>query len=339
MQLRRWLRLCVAASMWTSGPACDGDSASAGSSRDLSLSEMDARDADAGSSDLESLDGSVTGEVTIESLDVSTTNSCVAFTDGTLKCWSRDGSRDFATEVEERGLRFTQVRVSEQVICGLLVGREGAACSTIGAISPWNFEVDARSIDTSAAACWVRLDRSLGCRDYSENTVLEESVPEGNDFLIVSNATNFACALRTSGEITCFGELPFPTIFRGEPPVGEYTTLSVSGRGGCGLRPDGSIGCFGHLEQAVSPPEGRFADVAWGNDRGCALDEDGRLTCWGEETEAAAAAPEIQALRFKLVSLYNSIACAVTTDDKVLCFGPDPVVDHVPEDIAHRFDD
>ncbi len=104
--------------------------------------------------------------------------------------------------------------------------------------------------------------------------------PEGM-FVSVSAGWGFACGLRPSGEVECWGINPLHEV---EPSEGPFVSVSAGVEHVCGVRPDGSAECWGESQRwrdAGSPPEGPFTGVAAGWFFTCGLRPGGDVECWG----------------------------------------------------------
>ncbi len=103
-------------------------------------------------------------------------------------------------------------------------------------------------------------------------------------FSLVSAGWGFACGVRPSGEVECWGMNRYAPYTESEIPSGVFSSVSAGVEHVCGVRPDGSAECWGESQrwrEAGVPPEGPFTDVAVGWSFTCGLRPDGDVECWG----------------------------------------------------------
>ncbi|MBA3502036.1 MAG: hypothetical protein H0T65_16855 [Deltaproteobacteria bacterium] len=101
-------------------------------------------------------------------------------------------------------------------------------------------------------------------------------------------------------------------------PTEPLTDFDIARHRGCGLRKtDGSIVCWNHLDDAgLTPPVGQFVEVALAGATACALGLDERVTCFGNEPLASP--PDA---RFRSIAVANGGICGITTAGTIACFG------------------
>jgi len=93
--------------------------------------------------------------------------------------------------------------------------------------------------------------------------------PPAGTFSAVSADEKYGCAIRSNGELACWGEAPLGA----KPPAGRFTRLHVRG-GGCAITAERSVRCWGVPTGWEAPP-GEYVDVALGPTR------EGSVMCWG----------------------------------------------------------
>jgi hypothetical protein len=91
----------------------------------------------------------------------------------------------------------------------------------------------------------------------------------------------------------------------------------------CGLRASGSIVCWGDLTNGQNAvPTGTFAQLESGTHTKCAVTPVGGMTCWGLYSDWAVIPPALPAgVTYKQVSVGFTMACAVRSDNTIVCFG------------------
>ena len=129
----------------------------------------------------------------------------------------------------------------------------------------------------------------------------------------VSGGWSHACALRTDGTITCWGENNYGQT---NSPNGQFTAISSGTIHNCALRSDNTITCWGRQTDA---PEGQFNSISAGHDHTCALRSDNTVTCWGDNTQHQTDAPEGQFNSKISAGKFHN--CALRSDNTVACWG------------------
>ena len=318
-------------------------------------------------------------------ISVGDFNACGLRLDGSLICWTADipdaeglppvaDRRAWApweaddASSPEVGQRFADISVGSGYACAL---RED------GSPVCWNFSgdrlppfgqtwpPDGRFVSVSASffhACGLREDGPPTCwgsllPHYDGGQAappggdrLQTALPADQRFIAVSNASDYACAIREDGAPVCAGSDSYSYY---APPEGEMlAAVSVSETLGCGLRENGSLVCwpdFGdferiwgdyvdYLPRAAPPPEGVFTAVSVGESQACALREDGSPACWAllEAPEDVDAAPPgwdsgttgmpPAGERFASVSVGEWQACGLRLDGSPVCWPLDDSV-------------
>ncbi|HYI35279.1 MAG TPA: RCC1 domain-containing protein [Thermoleophilaceae bacterium] len=153
--------------------------------------------------------------------------------------------------------------------------------------------------------CGLRQSGTLVCGQYLQ-------APSGSFTSVSVGEYGYACAVRVSGRLVCFGS-DYPS-----PPDGLFTQISASYGQACAIRRDGTVACWGqgHFGQSFSPPEGIFRQVSVGTHAACGVRPDNRVTCWNETSQHTWSGT------YKLVDSGSGIACALRTDDTARCAGP-----------------
>ena len=223
---------------------------------------------------------------TLRQVDVGQNHACMLDASGQVTCWGDDS----AGQVSDWGRwryqeqQFDQVSAGSFLTCGIL---------TDGSVSCWGYpeqdginrESDSRDYDvwlaSSDAATYT------GWVNTPPSTVLFRpgSLSVGN---------YHACAIKTNGELACWGKagdarLVIPTG-TGGAAITDWTMVEAGFAHACGIREGdpavagGSVVCFGRTShgRADGPSgAGPFIDVTLALYNGCALASDGSVECWG----------------------------------------------------------
>lgn len=150
--------------------------------------------------------------------------NCAIRVDGTLTCW---GTGTQVSVLNPPAGTYTQVEAGNSSAC---------AISSQGALTCWG---------------WDRFGQVSGNTDHINTDEFAYAVyTQPGTFKQVSAGDVTQCAIRTSGELWCWG-------LTGTPPAGSYVNVATFGGIKCAVRPDGVVDCWGHDEygQATPPPE------------------------------------------------------------------------------------
>jgi Regulator of chromosome condensation (RCC1) repeat len=136
--------------------------------------------------------------------------------------------------------------------------------------------------------------------------------PPAGEFSHLSAFDGYACAVRTDGELACWGaDETGETV----PPEGSFQQVQTGLHRACATRDDGRVACWG----ARATPRGKFHQVVGGDGPHlCALQADGTARCWGANDQGQATAP---CRRFTELSVGVSFSCGIRTDGAVECWG------------------
>ncbi len=148
-----------------------------------------------------------------------------------------------------------------------------------------------------AYSCGLRLDGSVECWEWMADMLRQPDkgsgdgwsedastlTPPGGEFTMVDAGWEYACGLRPSGGVECWGRNPAAGV---DPPEGEFTSVSVGIEHACALRPSEEVECWGRVRRGyrghfARPPEGPFTAIAAGDDHLCGLRSGGEVECWG----------------------------------------------------------
>ena len=183
-------------------------------------------------------------------------------------------------------------------------------------VSPTPREVVA--FDTADdSACWLLPDATVGCagRFGSPSPAgAFQSVAVGE----AAGSPDFACGVRSSGELACWGGCNGHDCGNIFPPEGVFKSVSLGYAHGCAIKIDDTVVCWGSVEPVGRgiPSPGTFRSLGGGDSVGhCGIRPDDTLDCWGE----------IQALPGAFQSFSMGIGsrgdfyCGVRTDGTIAC--------------------
>lgn len=223
--------------------------------------------------------------------------ACGLSADGRVGCWGgKEGGSETRRGVEPisrhrriearlgkaESLRFTDVFDTGSNVCGQTT-KGDIVCA--GAPVPALHGVS-RAAGFGPIVCGIRGSGRLVCGSTAKESAarfLGARPPQGS-FQDVAVGKGHACAIRTTGDVACWGE-DYP---------GEKEPV-----------------------RATAAPAGTFERVYADAGSSCALDAAGAATCWGWAYEP----PEGP---FVSLDLFGSTVCGVRTDGSVACNGASP---------------
>ena len=150
---------------------------------------------------------------------------------------------------------------------------------------------------------------------------------EAHGYTTVIAGTFHTCAIRTSGELECWGG--YEHYGQTDTPNGRFTAVSANSDLSCAIRDTGEIECWGlSRDGRIPPPPGSFTAVS-ANDHACAIREsDSAIECWGHNgwklPNNPTNAPDG---RFRAVSVGGSTGsggfytCAIHETGTIECWG------------------
>jgi len=114
----------------------------------------------------------------------------------------------------------------------------------------------------------------------------------------VSAGGHYTCALRSDGNLVCWGYNGQGQINVTALPAGlKYTQVSAGYTYTCGLHSDGTIACWGYNgpDPSTVPTLGAglsYTQVSAGGQHACAKRSDGNIVCWGNDTNGQRTVPD-----------------------------------------------
>lgn len=234
---------------------------------------------------------------TFAMLEAGATHACGITTAGALLCWGRNNSGQIGDDSLVD--RLTPFEVP--------TGSEATTWSTVS--TGLEFTCAVRS--DGALYCWgLGSSRQLGTGSAASSDVPVRETTNATDWSAVHAGTNFACALKTSGERWCWGVNTLAQAGNGTvtsiltPTIADeaaWDSLTLGDSTGCGFQGD-ALFCFGdggvgQTAVAAGPQTtpaqvvsagAALVDVAIGTRNACAIDADQKLLCWGSANRGTA---------------------------------------------------
>ena len=137
--------------------------------------------------------------------------------------------------------------------------------------------------------CALRSSGEIACWGRGADGVM---LPATGAFTSVGIGWQHACAVRVGGDAECWGRND-----HGEatPPTGSFQSVSVGGFGwrySCGVRAGGAVECWGSdVHGRTSPPPGTFVTADNGGDHSCGIRTNGNIACWGNSDDGKTRPP------------------------------------------------
>lgn len=272
-------------------------------------------------------------------------HTCGILTSGTANCWGRDTSGQVGNNAA-----FTASLTSPTALSG------GGTWLSISASLT---DTSCGMRNDYSIQCWgLNTSGQIG-----DNTVVNKGVPTalsgGGSWSAISTGTLSTCGLRSDGEMRCWGNknsLPvnFPSLYAFAPMeiAGDYDwkMISSSDLHSCGIQADSTLWCWGtdtngQLGNGAADSTFKYAPVSvsgggsWiyvdvGGRSSCGIKSDNTLWCWGDDTNAqlgnGATTGNIHLPAqisgggsWKTISLSESHACGIKSDDTLWCWGDD----------------
>ena len=213
-------------------------------------------------------------------------HSCAITTDGALYCWGTAGPAGEMPTAIETTRRWLAISVGRDYSCGITVDRSGA--DGLGEGELW---------------CWGSRDGANG-RPGTDESGIPAMVEATSvvDWVAVDAGTNHACAIRSNGDLYCWGtnascEVRSPPTSR-EPTVAfvreNVRAVSAGDDTTCVVDADGSAWCWGRNvagEVGVAPvaPDGGAAMPACDPVRVGSVDDFERIATGQRQTYALGA--------------------------------------------------
>ncbi len=212
------------------------------------------------------------------SLDVGVM-SCGVRASGVLECWGYDSVWGLPA-----GEDFTMVSVGDHHACGL----RGA-----GEIECWGagWEPPPQGLFKSVSVgswytCGLRLRGEIECwgtfsdyepsplRGVSDISALSTIEPPGGEFSDVQVSKFYACGLRPSGEVECWGARWGPSDILHWGEIGDSPEENMA------ILATLDEAEVRELEKRPAGPGGAYVEIAVGDEHACGLLESGEVECW-----------------------------------------------------------
>lgn len=285
--------------------------------------------------------------------------ACGLRANGVALCWRDDAQQGLV--VEAQGGRFVQVSFSPTTgeACGVRVDHS-IACwggnqyiqshmprgkflqvSSGGAVTPG-------PQSDYAFACALSVDQSLVCWGAAVSAVT--AIPKGRfDQVTVGQNGNFACGLRPTGAMLCWGDTTPSSSEPWMPPAphamqGRFITVTAGFGSVCGIRSDGVTVCTGNDDEGQDDPPGLpFIRTNTNQGEVCAVRSDSSAACWPLGTGSSSPQPPAGAYTLVVPGAglafgpgpretieYPSGGCGLRKDRTIVCWFPRYLLKSLP---------
>jgi alpha-tubulin suppressor-like RCC1 family protein len=144
-------------------------------------------------------------------------------------------------------------------------------------------------------------------------------------FAQVSAGINHACAVSTTGALTCWGSNAQGQVTVPDAARSGIAQVSAGQWHTCAVSTAGALTCWGNDEynQTTVPPDARsgIAQVTTGFAHTCAVSSGGAVTCWGYNRNGETNVPADARTGSARVATKASHTCAVSTAGALTCWG------------------
>ena len=138
---------------------------------------------------------------------------------------------------------------------------------------------------------------------------------------------DLACAVQTNGgTIACSGknELGYES---GGKTDGPYAEVSAASQYVCAIKAEGTMSCWAMYGsdsiRPQTPPPGPWAQVSTGDEHVCGVKNDGALVCWATEASVLSTPPSAPPISdgFRQISVGGRHDCGLQADGSIVCWG------------------
>ena len=261
-------------------------------------------------------------------ISAATYHTCAIRDTGEIACWGArlsavtDAPDGSFTTISSAGLSHCAIRTNGEITCWGTDsrGETDAPDGRFTAVSMGDWHTCAIR-DTEEIACWGSNETSyLDETDERVWVYAGQASPPTGSYTAVAAGQSHTCAIRTSGEIDCWGN----NIWYGQtaaPEEGSYTAVSTGFAHSCAIRESGEITCWGGSSATgeTDAPDGRYTAIDAGGTYTCAIRESGEIDCWGYDLYGETNAPDGS---YTAVSAGGAHTCAIRAGDGAIeCWG------------------
>lgn len=218
---------------------------------------------------------------------------------------------------------YSDLRTGYGVACGARAADGGVECwgdvaADMGPAPDGEFAEVHPCHDVDTTACAVTSSGDITCWGAPENPIIDEA-PRGA-WGDLTLGTHYGATVDEAGAPLCWG-LYFSSDCGMVPNGREVADVEASGAGLCILYTDGSIDCqiVGIAAGAEEVPPGSYVAVATSSKYACGIRTDGELSCWGPNQDGYPMRPPPG--RFVSVSAGPLEACAIDEGGELWCWG------------------
>lgn len=292
--------------------------------------------------------------------DLGTVHGCAIKADHSIVCWGKNNHGQASPpagqykEVNVGTEHSCAIRVDDTVACwgsnesfsGTLRSGTVITSSYIGQANPPTGHKFQRIEANRWHTCGILIDGSIECWGGDTHIVNNKSqlthhnpwvnIP-GGSFVAIDLGHEKHCAVRSGGQIQCWGFYPKPV------PTGTYQQVSIGDDHNCAVRTDGQLKCWTNTNPesltGSTPPAGTFHQVSVGYFYTCGVRSDLSVVCWRNtgdwpygvnNSDYGQAAPPPG--RFLHVVASTSTTCGLKVDGTIECWGKDDFGQATPPD-------
>ena len=235
-------------------------------------------------------------------VSVGATHNCALRESGEIACW---GNNEHGQTDAPAGNDFIAVSAGGDHTCAIRKGGEiecwGSNDRTVttrwesephvyreGTRIVYGGQLDAATGRFSAVSaggahsCAIRTNGEIAC--WGDNAAGQTLAPttSNHPFSIVSAGRSYTCAISVFQAIACWGDNSYGQT--DAPDGSDYMAVSAGDEHTCAIRhTGGAIACWGdNFFGRTDAPAGTFYAVSVGGFHSCAIHESGEIACWGD---------------------------------------------------------
>ncbi|WP_051026274.1 hypothetical protein [Bdellovibrio bacteriovorus] len=299
---------------------------------------------------------------------------------GKVKCWGRnawaglgDGTTTdrYTPQLIDGTVDYTSIHKKTGTTCGITAAQEMKcwgdnsqqqiiAGSTANVLLPTVTDAGTSylSVAGGSTLCGITTGQKLKCWGWNSNSVVgamtgtnpvvtRTTIDSTTDYLSVSDASGYLCAITTSNDLKCWGEVrgivsSAQTTVLNTPTLTndgiKYSQISTSAYGACGVSLDGQIVCMGDnfnnlfepqalFDMAQLDPNTTVANYGVGSAGACAIKSNGQAVCVGTYAGAgySVSTPAVvdngSDFTGGVASPSNNGSCVINGSGRMMCAG------------------
>ena len=269
----------------------------------------------------------------LQQIDLGESHACGLDMDGKVTCWGDDTYGQVSGwDMPYADETFSSISAGNFFTCGIKEPDD----NTDGSVLCWGYPLKEdgsryEADNNKTFDDWEKNPEAdyTGWVDNPEDTV---SFKPGS----LSIGNYHACAIKTGGEIACWGKAGDDRLIvpkdSSDQPITDWVQVEAGFAQTCAVRNDGSVECWGRASFGRSDGpsgSGPFRRASTSVYTGCALADDGTVDCWGAghsyfDQFRDDLMPNARA-RFRTIEMSTAndfwYGCGILVSKEILCWG------------------